>query len=53
MTIVEYYDRVKWVIVVFYGLWKQGYSGPVKFEFYKGNISKNFKREVIETAPGE
>jgi len=50
MDLLAYYDHVKWVIVLFYKLWSKKYTGPVIFNFHKGNVSKQAHafREIVE-----
>ena len=48
--IVEFYNRAKWIIVVFYKLSKQQFTGSIRFDMHEGSVSKKFKREITETA---
>jgi hypothetical protein len=50
LSIIEYYDRTKWVIVVCYRLYKKRYTGPVIFNFHRGDVSRKAHayREIIE-----
>jgi len=49
--ISKFYDKVKWVFRVFYRYHKEGYSGPVTFQFFQGNLKHECKREITERAP--
>jgi len=47
----DLYERVKWIFQVI-ELWRQKFSGSLILEFHDGNMSRKYKRQVIETAPG-
>jgi len=47
----DLYDKVKWVLLVISKLWKQKFSGTLMLEFHEGNLSRKYKRQVIEMAP--
>ncbi len=55
ITIIEYYNRVKWVIVMFYKLSKKKYTGPVIFNFHNGDVSRKAHafREIMEERGSE
>jgi len=49
----ELYEKVKWVLLVISRLWKAKFSGTLILEFHEGNLSRKYKRQVIEIAPGD
>ena len=50
-TTAELYERVKWIFKVIAKLWREQYSGTLTLTFYKGVMSPNYKREIMEKAP--
>jgi len=47
----ELYERVKWIFKVIANLWRQKYSGDLILHFHQGNLSRDFHRQIKESAP--
>jgi len=52
-TAAELYEKIKWILLVITRLWKQRFSGTLLLEFHEGNLSRKYRRQVVEMAPEE
>ena len=47
----EFYERIKWVILLISKLCHHKFSGTLILDFHEGNLSRKYKRQVTELAP--